>query len=126
MPICPPCLHPHDWVHLKAEGSLTQLWTGRKGLKPCRSSAVLKTLILPIRFSCRPHTGASDLSFFLVMPVQRITKYPLLLQKILENTSARDKAYAALQSAASAMLEINANINEYKRRKEVGEEELAC
>ncbi|KAG6941057.1 Rho guanine nucleotide exchange factor 37 [Chelydra serpentina] len=66
-----------------------------------------------------PHTGASDLSFFLVMPVQRVTKYPLLLQKILENTSAKDNAYCALQSAASAMLEINANINEYKRRKEV-------
>ncbi|XP_074865686.1 rho guanine nucleotide exchange factor 37 isoform X2 [Carettochelys insculpta] len=66
-----------------------------------------------------PHTGASDLSFFLVMPVQRVTKYPLLLQKILENTSASDKAYFALQSAASAMLEINTNINEYKRRKEV-------
>nr|XP_032650293.1 rho guanine nucleotide exchange factor 37 isoform X1 [Chelonoidis abingdonii] len=66
-----------------------------------------------------PHTGASDLSFFLVMPVQRVTKYPLLLQKILENTSTRDNAYSALQSAASAMLEINANINEYKRLKEV-------
>ncbi|XP_067422878.1 rho guanine nucleotide exchange factor 37 isoform X2 [Emydura macquarii macquarii] len=66
-----------------------------------------------------PHTGASDLSFFLVMPVQRVTKYPLLVQKILENTSANDNAYSALQSAASAMLEINANINEYKRRKEV-------
>ncbi|XP_014436566.2 rho guanine nucleotide exchange factor 37 [Pelodiscus sinensis] len=65
------------------------------------------------------HTGASDLSFFLVMPVQRVTKYPLLLQKILENTPASDKAYFALQSAASMMLEMNTNINEYKRRKEV-------
>ncbi|XP_064377112.1 rho guanine nucleotide exchange factor 37 isoform X2 [Dromaius novaehollandiae] len=66
-----------------------------------------------------PHTGASDLSFFLVMPVQRITKYPLLLQKILENTPARASAYPALQRALSAMAEVNTNINEYKRRKEV-------
>nr|XP_009670235.1 PREDICTED: rho guanine nucleotide exchange factor 37 isoform X1 [Struthio camelus australis] len=66
-----------------------------------------------------PHTGASDLSFFLVMPVQRITKYPLLLQKILENTPASASAYPALQSAFSAMAEVNTNINEYKRRKEV-------
>ncbi|XP_062443189.1 rho guanine nucleotide exchange factor 37 isoform X2 [Rhea pennata] len=66
-----------------------------------------------------PHTGASDLSFFLVMPVQRITKYPLLLQKILENTPASASAYPALQSALSAMAEVNTNINEYKRRKEV-------
>ncbi|XP_019361992.1 PREDICTED: rho guanine nucleotide exchange factor 37 isoform X2 [Gavialis gangeticus] len=66
-----------------------------------------------------PHTGASDLSFFLVMPVQRVTKYALLLQKILENTSPSDGAYPALQSATNAMLEVSANINEYKRRKEV-------
>uniref|UniRef100_A0A7M4EII2 Rho guanine nucleotide exchange factor 37 n=1 Tax=Crocodylus porosus TaxID=8502 RepID=A0A7M4EII2_CROPO len=66
-----------------------------------------------------PYTGASDLSFFLVMPVQRVTKYALLLQKILENTSPSDGAYPALQSATNAMLEVSANINEYKRRKEV-------
>ncbi|ETE71112.1 Rho guanine nucleotide exchange factor 37 [Ophiophagus hannah] len=58
-------------------------------------------------------------SFFLVMPVQRITKYPLLLQKIVENTSDTDSAYGALQAAATAMADVNANINEYKRRKEI-------
>uniref|UniRef100_A0A8D0HQ12 Rho guanine nucleotide exchange factor 37 n=1 Tax=Sphenodon punctatus TaxID=8508 RepID=A0A8D0HQ12_SPHPU len=66
-----------------------------------------------------PHTGAPDLSFFLVMPVQRVTKYPLLLQKILENTPASAGAYGALRRAATAMLEVNANVNEYKRHKEV-------
>ncbi|XP_070595545.1 rho guanine nucleotide exchange factor 37 [Erythrolamprus reginae] len=68
-----------------------------------------------------PHTGASTLSFFLVMPVQRITKYPLLLQKIVENTSDSDSAYGALQAAATAMADVNANINEYKRRKEIAD-----
>ncbi|XP_048347330.1 rho guanine nucleotide exchange factor 37 isoform X1 [Sphaerodactylus townsendi] len=68
-----------------------------------------------------PHTGASDLSFFLVMPVQRVTKYPLLLQKILENTLDSDSAYEALSAATKAMVEVNANINEYKRRKEVAD-----
>uniref|UniRef100_A0A8C6Z5S7 Rho guanine nucleotide exchange factor 37 n=1 Tax=Nothoprocta perdicaria TaxID=30464 RepID=A0A8C6Z5S7_NOTPE len=66
-----------------------------------------------------PNAGATDLSFFLVMPVQRVTKYPLLLQKILENTPASASAYPALRSALSAMAEVNANINEYKRRKDV-------
>uniref|UniRef100_A0A8D2LC07 Rho guanine nucleotide exchange factor 37 n=1 Tax=Varanus komodoensis TaxID=61221 RepID=A0A8D2LC07_VARKO len=65
--------------------------------------------------------GASDLSFFLVMPVQRVTKYPLLLQKILENTPASNSAYEALRAAANAMIDVNANINEYKRRKEVAD-----
>ncbi|KAF1594300.1 Rho guanine nucleotide exchange factor 37, partial [Eudyptes moseleyi] len=66
-----------------------------------------------------PHTGASDLSFFLVMPVQRVTKYPLLLAKILENTPTSASAYPALQAAVRAMAQVNANINEYKRRREV-------
>ncbi|KFQ67602.1 Rho guanine nucleotide exchange factor 37, partial [Phaethon lepturus] len=66
-----------------------------------------------------PHTGASDLSFFLVMPVQRVTKYPLLLGKILENTPTSSSAYPALQAAVRAMARVNANINEYKRRREV-------
>ncbi|KFW06735.1 Rho guanine nucleotide exchange factor 37, partial [Eurypyga helias] len=66
-----------------------------------------------------PHTGASDLSFFLVMPVQRVTKYPLLLGKILENPPPSTSAYPALQAAVRAMTQVNANINEYKRRKEV-------
>ncbi|XP_074772129.1 rho guanine nucleotide exchange factor 37 isoform X2 [Athene noctua] len=66
-----------------------------------------------------PHTGASDLSFFLVMPVQRVTKYPLLLGKILENTPTSASAYPALQAAVRAMAQVNANINEYKRRREV-------
>ncbi|KFP22802.1 Rho guanine nucleotide exchange factor 37, partial [Egretta garzetta] len=66
-----------------------------------------------------PHTGASDLSFFLVMPVQRVTKYPLLLRKILENTPTSASAYPALQAAVHAMGQVNANINEYKRRREV-------
>lgn len=74
-----------------------------------------------IPFSIRPHTGASDLSFFLVMPVQRITKYPLLLGKILENTPSSASAYPALQAAVRAMAQVNTNINEYKRRREVGE-----
>ncbi|XP_010144667.1 PREDICTED: rho guanine nucleotide exchange factor 37 [Buceros rhinoceros silvestris] len=66
-----------------------------------------------------PHTGASDLSFFLVMPVQRITKYPLLLGKILENTPSSASAYPALQAAVRAMAQVNTNINEHKRRREV-------
>lgn len=66
-----------------------------------------------------PHTSASDLSFFLVMPVQRVTKYPLLLGKILENTPANTSTHEALAAAVRAMTQVNANINEYKRRREV-------
>ncbi|XP_006893812.1 PREDICTED: rho guanine nucleotide exchange factor 37 [Elephantulus edwardii] len=63
--------------------------------------------------------GSSGLSFLLVAPLQRITKYPLLLQKILENTPPDASAYPVLQRATSALQDVNANINEYKIRKEV-------
>lgn len=66
-----------------------------------------------------PQAGPSGLSFLLVIPLQRITKYPLLLQKILENTLPDASAYPVLQRATSALQDVNININEYKRRKEV-------
>ncbi|XP_066129065.1 rho guanine nucleotide exchange factor 37 isoform X1 [Saccopteryx bilineata] len=66
-----------------------------------------------------PQAGPSGLSFLLVIPLQRITKYPLLLQKILENTLPDASAYPVLQRATSALQDVNTNINEYKRRKEV-------
>ncbi|XP_008061560.1 rho guanine nucleotide exchange factor 37 [Carlito syrichta] len=66
-----------------------------------------------------PQAGPSGLSFLLVMPLQRVTKYPLLLQKMLENTSPNASAYPVLQRAVSAMQDVNANINEHKMRKEV-------
>ncbi|XP_058399802.1 rho guanine nucleotide exchange factor 37 isoform X2 [Diceros bicornis minor] len=66
-----------------------------------------------------PQAGSSGLSFLLVIPLQRITKYPLLLQKILENTLPDASAYPVLQRATSALQDVNTNINEYKRRKEV-------
>ncbi|XP_059773450.1 rho guanine nucleotide exchange factor 37 isoform X1 [Balaenoptera ricei] len=66
-----------------------------------------------------PQAGRSGLSFLLVIPLQRITKYPLLLQKILENTLPDASAYPVLQRATSALQDVVTNINEYKRRKEV-------
>ncbi|XP_069340038.1 rho guanine nucleotide exchange factor 37 [Eulemur rufifrons] len=66
-----------------------------------------------------PQAGSSGLGFLLVTPLQRITKYPLLLQKILENTPPDASAYPVLQRATSALQDVNANINEYKMRKEV-------
>lgn len=70
-------------------------------------------------FSLRPQAGPSGLSFLLVNPLQRVTKYPLLLQKILENTLPDASAYPVLQRAASALQDVVTHINEYKRRKEV-------
>ncbi|XP_078509096.1 rho guanine nucleotide exchange factor 37 [Lissotriton helveticus] len=64
-------------------------------------------------------TAVPDLSFLLVKPVQRITKYPLLLKKILDNVPNFDRAYNILREATTTMEEVNCRINEYKRNKEV-------
>ncbi|XP_056430722.1 rho guanine nucleotide exchange factor 37 [Hyla sarda] len=61
----------------------------------------------------------TDLTFYLIMPVQRITKYPLLLQNILSTVTQNKESSEALQRARNTMEEVNANINENKRRKEV-------
>ncbi|XP_059846201.1 rho guanine nucleotide exchange factor 37 isoform X3 [Hypanus sabinus] len=67
----------------------------------------------------RSDTGAMTLTFYLVMPVQRIFKYQLLLESMLKNTPQSDEGYAALEKAINAMQEVNININEYKGLREV-------
>lgn len=61
----------------------------------------------------------------MVMPVQRIARYPLLLQNVLKNTEPSHPSYQRLQEAATATVELNVHINEYKRLKEVGKDEAS-
>jgi len=68
----------------------------------------------------RPEVNATSLSFFLVMPVQRIARYPLLLQTIRKHTEPDHPAYARLEEAAHTAIALNWRINEYKRFREVG------
>lgn len=69
---------------------------------------------------CRPEVNATSLSFFLVMPVQRIARYPLLLQTIQKHTRASHPAYSLLERTAHTSIALNCRINEYKRFREVG------
>lgn len=71
-----------------------------------------------------PSSQYTDLSFYLVMPVQRITKYPLLLQNILSTDTQNKDSQDVLQKALNTMKEVNVNINENKRRKEVASKYL--
>ncbi|XP_073507441.1 rho guanine nucleotide exchange factor 37 [Phyllobates terribilis] len=66
----------------------------------------------------------TDLSFYIVMPVQRIMKYPLLLQNILSKDAQDKDSRDAMQRAHDTMKEVNVNINENKRRKEVAKKYL--
>ncbi|KAM9026715.1 rho guanine nucleotide exchange factor 38 isoform 2-T2 [Ara ararauna] len=60
-----------------------------------------------------------DMGSLMIKPVQRVMKYPLLLSELLNATSASHPDHKALQDALSAMKNINVNINELKRRKDL-------
>lgn len=68
-----------------------------------------------------PEVNATSLSFFLVMPVQRIARYPLLLQTIQKHTEQSHPAYALLERTAHTSIALNCRINEYKRFREVAD-----
>lgn len=54
------------------------------------------------------------------MPVQQITRYPLLLQTIQKHTEPAHPAYKLLEETAHTSIALNCRINEYKRFREVG------
>uniref|UniRef100_A0A672UBY1 Rho guanine nucleotide exchange factor 38 n=1 Tax=Strigops habroptila TaxID=2489341 RepID=A0A672UBY1_STRHB len=60
-----------------------------------------------------------DMGSLMIKPVQRVMKYPLLLCELLNATPASHPDHKVLQDALSAMKNINVNINELKRRKDL-------
>ncbi|CAI5779402.1 3,4,5-trisphosphate-dependent Rac exchanger 2 isoform X1 [Podarcis lilfordi] len=55
---------------------------------------------------------------YLVTPIQRICKYPLLLKELIKRTPKKHSDYAALMEALQAMKAVCSNINEAKRQME--------
>ncbi|XP_063779942.1 phosphatidylinositol 3,4,5-trisphosphate-dependent Rac exchanger 2 protein isoform X1 [Pseudophryne corroboree] len=55
---------------------------------------------------------------YLVAPIQRICKYPLLLRELLKRTPKRHSDYASVAEALQAMKAVCSNINEAKRQME--------
>ncbi|CAG5906131.1 unnamed protein product [Menidia menidia] len=64
-------------------------------------------------------TNYINLGSFLIKPVQRVMRYPLLLTELLGATPESHHDRSLLAKAALAVKEINVNINEYKRRKDL-------
>lgn len=67
-------------------------------------------------------TSAWDLDSLLVKPVQRILKYPLLLEQLLEVTLENHPDYTALDIAVRESKGISMRINEMKRRADIMEQ----
>ncbi|XP_047464614.1 dynamin-binding protein isoform X4 [Mugil cephalus] len=64
-------------------------------------------------------TNYINLGSFLIKPVQRVMRYPLLLMELLGATPESHPDRAQLVRAVQSVKEINVNINEYKRRKDL-------
>ncbi|KAI4807727.1 hypothetical protein KUCAC02_027515 [Chaenocephalus aceratus] len=64
-------------------------------------------------------TNYINLGSFLIKPVQRVMRYPLLLMELLGATPESHHDRPLLTEALQAIKEINVNINEYKRRKDL-------
>lgn len=67
----------------------------------------------------REHTRCWDLSSFLIKPVQRVLKYPLLLNELLKYTPEIHRDKYNLIQAISVMTDVANAINEFKRRKDL-------
>ncbi|XP_072522794.1 dynamin-binding protein isoform X3 [Salminus brasiliensis] len=64
-------------------------------------------------------TNYINLGSFLIKPVQRVMRYPLLLMELLNATPESHHDRKQLEHAVLSVKEINGNINEYKRRKDL-------
>lgn len=67
----------------------------------------------------RGKTNYINLGSFLIKPVQRVMRYPLLLMELLNATPESHPDRKQLAEAVMSIKEINVNINEYKRRKDL-------
>ncbi|XP_042645705.1 dynamin-binding protein isoform X2 [Tyto alba] len=79
----------------------------------------MQKLLLDLLDSLRGCTNYINLGSFLIKPVQRVMRYPLLLMELLSATPETHPDKAPLTAAVLAVKEINVNINEYKRRKDL-------
>ena len=68
----------------------------------------------------RSHVQCWDLPSILIKPMQRILKYPLLLGDLVKYTEDDHPDKKHLISASKLMGEIANQINEVKRRKDLG------
>ncbi|CDZ98763.1 Invasion-inducing protein TIAM1/CDC24 and related RhoGEF GTPases [Phaffia rhodozyma] len=66
----------------------------------------------------QPFTSSWDLPSMLIKPVQRLLKYPLLLDDLLKCTPSSHPDYSKIKQASSDIRHLADEINEIKRRKD--------
>ncbi|KAI1302996.1 hypothetical protein EDD11_005449 [Mortierella claussenii] len=85
---------------------------GRKELKPFFDACTEK---------CKGKTTTWDLASMLIKPVQRVLKYPLLINQIHALTPANHPDHDSLTTVQKEMVQVAEEINEIKKRKDIVE-----
>ncbi|XP_039199927.1 rho guanine nucleotide exchange factor 38 isoform X2 [Crotalus tigris] len=98
------CYH-HDDAHL-----LLEFYEKDEELKQCIKDCLQ---------SLKGKPNLLDMGSLMIKPIQRVMKYPLLLCELLNATPRSHPDHKALQDALLAMKDMNMNINELKRRKDI-------
>ncbi|KAG8134465.1 hypothetical protein E2320_007576 [Naja naja] len=98
------CYH-HDDAHL-----LLEFYEKDEELKQCIKDCLQ---------SLKGKPNLLDMGSLMIKPIQRVMKYPLLLCELLNATPKSHPDHKALQHALVAMKDMNMNINELKRRKDI-------
>ncbi|CAG8468614.1 10049_t:CDS:10 [Acaulospora morrowiae] len=70
---------------------------------------------------CEGRTRSWDIASLLIKPVQRVLKYPLLLQQILSLTKPSHPDYEHLQFSFKEITAVAERINDIKKRKDIVE-----
>lgn len=78
-----------------------------------------KAYFASLHESINAYTNCWDLGSFLIKPVQRILKYPLLLKELMDCTEDSHPDHKQLMEATVKMADVATAINEGKRRKEL-------
>lgn len=90
-------------------------------LSRLQSNPTVKCWLAECHNNASDITSAWDLDSLLVKPVQRILKYPLLLQQLLETTPADHPDHKMLEAAVKETMNVSHRINEAKKRADLVE-----
>ncbi|SMR55450.1 unnamed protein product [Zymoseptoria tritici ST99CH_1A5] len=91
-------------------------------LSAIQATATVKCWLDECHANASDITAAWDLDSLLVKPTQRVAKYPMLLQQLLETTPADHPDHADLKTAAKDSISMLTRINDAKKRADLVEQ----
>lgn len=95
-----------------------------KRLEVLQSSSAVREWLKECSENSTDITNAWSLDALLVKPIQRITKYPLLLNQLLDATPDTHPDIEFIRRAALEVTEVNVRINEVKKHTELVDQVL--